>query len=207
MSITFDDGQNILTLKILDVLKKHGIKATFFFVSWNYDLQIHVDVVKRVLSEGHQIASHTHSHENLSKLSREVIIQQLIGFRNATFNITGLNPRYIRPPYGSTSPLVENVIAQTDHKSVFWSCDSADWKLKTAELIFNKIKLCDTKGMILLFHDGNNQTIKALDDYITFVRAHHPRKQFVRVDKCILWEIQVVLTYDLDNNLLWSSRG
>lgn len=108
VAITFDDGPHKdFTATILDLFKKYDAKATFFITGNNIakgqidKTQEYVDVIKRMDKEGHQIASHTWTHLDLSKISKDDRKDQILNVEGALNNIVGKIPTYIRPPYSS----------------------------------------------------------------------------------------------------------
>ncbi|KAG0275655.1 Carbohydrate esterase 4 protein [Linnemannia exigua] len=102
-SISYDDGPSAYTHELLDLLDKEKIKVTFFVNGNNdgciYDPKVR-SVIKRAYDSGHQIASHTWSHPQLTTLSVEQITTQMRRVEQALRELLGIVPRYMRPPYG-----------------------------------------------------------------------------------------------------------
>ncbi|KAG0019638.1 hypothetical protein BGZ81_009642 [Podila clonocystis] len=102
-SISFDDGPSIYTNELLDLLDKENIKVTFFVNGNNqqciYDPKVQT-VLKRAYNSGHQIASHTWSHPQLTKQTVEGINLEMTKLEKAFEDVLGVVPRYMRPPYG-----------------------------------------------------------------------------------------------------------
>ena len=111
--LTFDSGyENGCTAKILDVLKKHDVKAAFFLVG-NY-MEKNADLVRRMVKEGHIVGNHTMHHPDMSRISDEAAFRkELEDLENLYKEITGEDlPKYYRPPQGNYSE--ENLkMAQT----------------------------------------------------------------------------------------------
>ncbi|KAL1655864.1 hypothetical protein SLS61_001426 [Didymella pomorum] len=108
VAITYDDGpMKDTTAHILDLFKQYDAKATFFVTGNNNakgqidKTQEFVDVIKRMDAEGHQIASHTWTHQDLSKVDADTRKDQILNVEGALNNIVGKIPTYIRPPYSS----------------------------------------------------------------------------------------------------------
>jgi peptidoglycan/xylan/chitin deacetylase (PgdA/CDA1 family) len=108
VAMTFDDGPYIYTDGVLDLFKSYGFKATFFITGININKGAIDDpslpwvaVIKRMIAEGHQVASHTWSHQDLSKVTQKQRIDQLVKNEMAFTNILGKFPTYMRPPYSS----------------------------------------------------------------------------------------------------------
>lgn len=108
IALTFDDGPYIYTTYILDILKAYSAKATFFMTA-NNNGKGQIDdgstaypaMIRRMYAEGHQIASHTWTHQDLSKVNPTQRKAQMIKAEMALRNILGFFPTYMRPPYSS----------------------------------------------------------------------------------------------------------
>ncbi|KAF9978458.1 hypothetical protein BGZ73_002354 [Actinomortierella ambigua] len=102
-SISYDDGPSAYTPALLDLLDQENIKVTFFVNGFNdgciYDPKIQA-TLKRAYNSGHQIASHTWTHPQLTTLTAEGITAEMTKVENALKDILGVVPRYMRPPYG-----------------------------------------------------------------------------------------------------------
>ncbi|KAG0245592.1 Carbohydrate esterase 4 protein [Mortierella sp. GBA43] len=102
-SISFDDGPSAYTPELLDLLDKENLKVTFFVNGDNngciYDPKNQA-TLKRAFQSGHQIASHTWSHPQLTKLSVDAITTEMVRVEKALEEILGVIPRYMRPPFG-----------------------------------------------------------------------------------------------------------
>ena len=125
--LTFDCGyENGNTEKILEALKKHDVKATFFVVG--HFLETSPDLVRKMVEEGHTVGNHTYHHPDMSKKSRNDFEKELDLTRQAFKNITGQDiPKFYRPPEGKFS--LENLkTAQSlGYTTVFWSSAYVDW--------------------------------------------------------------------------------
>lgn len=168
IALTFDDGPHPKeTHKILDVLDKYNIKATFFVVgkhaSWYSEPLI------RASKEGHEIGNHTFSHPDISNLSSDDIKREIKECEDTLVKLTGKRPTLFRPPYGSYSEEKLGEIAkESGYKIILWTTiDAKDWKnpppSQISDCIINKAK----NGDIILLHDyGTENTVKALDTII-----------------------------------------
>lgn len=110
-ALTYDDGPYLYTSELLDILKSYGVKATFFITGVNLGKgeiddpsTLYPNIVKRMHAEGHQIASHTWSHQDLSVITHAQRMDQIIKNEMAFRNILGFFPTYLRPPYVSCTP-------------------------------------------------------------------------------------------------------
>ncbi|CAJ0841241.1 4776_t:CDS:10, partial [Entrophospora sp. SA101] len=118
-------NQGPFTPTILDYLGSKGLKATFFVIGSR--ATNHPDVLLRASKEGHQIGIHTWSHTSLTTQTNEVIIAELKWTEKIIKEITGLTPKYMRPPRGDYDDRVRNIAKQLGYKSVIWDHDTFDW--------------------------------------------------------------------------------
>lgn len=148
-AITFDDGPSKYTDGLLDELSKRDVAVTFFMQGCNAEK--YPSVVKKAYEAGHQIASHTYNHPNLTKLSNKEIQNQLSMADDIFDNATGAKNSYLlRPPYGSAS---KQVLSAIERPAIIWSVDTLDWKSRNADAVYQHI-VNDTKdGSIILLHD------------------------------------------------------
>ena len=116
------------------------------------------NTVRRVYEEGHQIASHTYDHPDLTTLSNEKIKNQLQRTDGILDGILGINFDYmLRPPYGSTNDRVRSVI---NTPSIQWSLDPRDWADLNAQIVRNRIVNWAFDGVIILVHDLYNSSVQ-----------------------------------------------
>lgn len=180
VAISFDDGPDPeWTPKILDILKKAEVKASFFLVGTN--IESHPDIVRRILAEGHEIGIHTYSHPNLSIVSPERAFLECNATERLIEAITGRSTLLFRPPYNSDSrphtsaELAAVQIAQDlGYLTVTDTIDPEDWSIPGAEVILQRIKDSRTQGNIILLHDagGNREeTVTALPQIIDYLHA------------------------------------
>ncbi|WP_420612156.1 polysaccharide deacetylase family protein [Candidatus Spongiisocius sp.] len=160
--LTFDDGPHpVHTTEVLDVLRRYGVRATFFVVGAMVQRFPHL--LNRVLLEGHTVANHTWNHENLAKLSGEAIDRTL----ERTQDILGANATAcMRPPYGALDDLVRQRSEERGLDVIMWSASANDWLDLTAEMIAERIVAGSVDGGIILMHDGGgdrSRTVQGLD--------------------------------------------
>ena len=158
--ITFDDGPHSEnTLKILEILRQSGMKATFFMIGSEMDK--YPDRVQTVINEGHVIGYHSYGHESLKKMS---FSESLHDFNRAKKieQKFGIKFRYYRPPYGDLTVMGFIMAIIRNWKIVMWSLDSED-SFHNREEVMNIVhpdKISD--GEILLFHDDYDLTVDIL---------------------------------------------
>jgi peptidoglycan/xylan/chitin deacetylase (PgdA/CDA1 family) len=152
----------------LNTLKTNNAKATFFVNGLNYDcIYNQADIIKRIVNEGHQIASHTWSHADLTTLTAAQIKTEMDKLDAALLKIAGVAPRYMRPPYGSLNDAVRLTLGQLGYKIVLWDVDSEDSLGATAA---QSKSIIDANSNfpaphILLMHDTHSTTVNDVAPY------------------------------------------
>ena len=169
--LTFDAGfENGYTPNILDVLKKHNIKATFFLVG-NY-LETEPNLVKRMVEEGHIIGNHTYTHPDMSKISDvESFKNELVRFEEKYKEVTGQDLiKFYRPPQGKFNESNLKQANELGYKTFFWSLAYVDWYVNdqpTKEQAFKKLIPRIHPGAIVLLHSTSKTNSEILDELIT----------------------------------------
>jgi len=129
VALTFDDGPWVYLYDVSKALIQFGAKGTFFFNGNNYGCIYDDDEAKRVLyayQKGHQVASHTWAHLDLSTLSWDKIHDEMWRVEQALHKIVGVVPAFMRPPYGNYNDLVRQASAVRNQSLVIWDFDSED---------------------------------------------------------------------------------
>lgn len=161
IAITFDDGPGKHTMRLLKVLEKYQVKATFFLVGES--ISKYPDAVKQMAKQGCEIGNHTQSHKNLTKVKAKGIRTQLGGTDKKVQDLTGKRPTLIRPPYGAVNATLRKT---ADRPLVFWSMDTLDWKKKDAKKVANYIMKHVEDGEVILVHDIHKTTVDAMEKVI-----------------------------------------
>jgi len=129
VALTFDDGPYVYAYDISKALVAAGGKGTFFVNGNNYGCIYSADNIKRLKylhARGHQLASHTWFHKDLTTLSWDQNHDEFWRVEQALMRILGVRPAFMRPPYGSYNNLVRSVAANRGQKVVLWDFDSGD---------------------------------------------------------------------------------
>ena len=169
--LTFDAGyENGYTEKILDTLKKHDVKATFFLVS--HYLKTQPELVKRMADEGHTVGNHTDTHPDMSKISDlESLSAQLGPVEKLYKEITGQDMvKIYRPPQGKFNVGNLQNAQQLGYTTMFWSLAYADWDVNnqpTAEAAIKKLNSRIHNGAVVLLHSTSKTNAEILDTLIT----------------------------------------
>lgn len=167
--LTFDNGyENGYTAKILDVLKKEKVSATFF-VTGHY-LNTQPKLVKRMVKEGHIVGNHSWSHPDLTRVSDEKLAEELEKVKKKTEEITGVKTmKYLRPPRGIFSERTIDLANKQGYTHVLWSLAFIDWKTdqqKGAQYAYDNIMRQIHPGAILLLHTVSKDNAEALESAV-----------------------------------------
>lgn len=160
VALTFDDGPGKYTGKLLDMLSKHRVRATFFLVGEMVE-ENGRHTLPRMVADGHELGNHTWSHAQLTALSTDGVRRELQRTQDLVERLTGVRMRVMRPPYGSTDG---RVAAETRHEKlaqILWNVDTLDWRDRVRSIVAKRA--CDAKpGSIVLMHDIHSSTVDAV---------------------------------------------
>ena len=174
LALTYDDGPNDPhTLKLLEVLGRHNVHATFFLIG-RYVVE-RPGVVREIASAGHAIGNHTYTHPLLIFQSESEIRKQLSDCRAVIRDAIGEHSNLFRPPFGGRRPAVLRVAHELGLKPVMWNVTGYDWNAPPAAQIEAKVTGQIHGGDVILLHDGGHkhmgadrsQTVVATDHLIT----------------------------------------
>ncbi|TRM11412.1 polysaccharide deacetylase family protein [Lentibacillus cibarius] len=166
VALTFDDGPHPeVTPRILDTLKKHDAKATFFMLG--SQVEYYPEIANKVEEAGHEIGNHTMNHQDLTTLGLPEIKKEVQNSSHIIENATGQTPSLLRPPYGAWNDNVKQVAKQMGRPMIMWSVDSLDWKSLNAKAVNKKVMANVAPGSIVLLHDINSSTADALPRLLT----------------------------------------
>lgn len=169
---TFDDGPHENTHKVLEVLEKHRVKATFFLIGKNCEQ--HPELVRSIADQGHVLGNHSFHHEKShGTIGTEKVVAEIEQTNQQIQSITGEAPRLYRPPFGVTNPRIARAVQQTSMISVGWSIRSYDTVIEDVKKLVTKVKAgLNKKGHIVLMHDSCAHTAEALDQLIDHCRKN-----------------------------------
>ncbi len=177
IALTFDDGpDNQFTPLILDVLKERGVKATFFITG--VQAEQFPDQVRRMVREGHAVASHGFTHRRSSTLSPDEIRAELTRNQALLQELAGGPlPRLFRPPYGSLDQQAADTVLAEGYLIILWTVDSLDWRGTPAAAIIGTVTNQARNGAIVLQHSAGGPgvdlsgTVAALGPVIDDLKA------------------------------------
>lgn len=170
VSITFDDGPNAdFTPRVLEVLKKHQAKATFFCIGKN--METHPDLINRITSEGHSVGNHTYSHSNsFGFFGTSKVVDELQRTKSLIKKLTGRETDLYRPAFGVTNPSIEKAVKKLGLKSIGWSIRSLDTTSRSDNEVLKRITSKAAKGDIILLHDTSEKSIQVLERLLVFLK-------------------------------------
>lgn len=161
VALTFDDGPNYNTNKILDVLNKYHVPATFFVLGSK--IKGNEYILKKMKDSGMEIGNHTYNHLLLTKYKEDKIKKEITDTNNLIFEITGKEPKLFRPSYGSFNKKIKNI---SEMPIIIWDIDTLDWKYHNSKKITSRVVNKVKDGDIVLMHDIYSATSNALDNII-----------------------------------------
>jgi polysaccharide deacetylase family sporulation protein PdaB len=157
------------TEKILDILDKYNVKATFFVVGGWIDQ--YPDKLKEIYKRGHEIGNHSNKHPDMTKLSKEKIIQDIDIDDAKIRKITGEGTKLFRCPEGSYNDNVIQTVKEMGYYCIQWDVDSIDWREEGAALEYNRVIKNAKPGSILLFHNNAKYTPDNLSGIIEMLQG------------------------------------
>lgn len=163
VALTFDDGPDPNTTpRLLSILKKENIPATFFVLGNR--VQFYPEIVRKAEQAGHQIGSHTYNHLNLPELPIEEAQKEVNMTQDIIKQTIGKDPAGTRPPYGAITPQITTII---NNPVIQWSVDSLDWESKNADSIEQVVLNEVYDGSIILMHDIYDTSVDGAQKVIT----------------------------------------
>ena len=168
IALSFDAAWgNEDTQQILDVLKKHDVKVTFFMTGgW---VEKFPEDVKAIAAAGHDLGNHSENHKHMSELSSADCTTEIMEVHNRVKELTGVEMTLFRPPYGDYNDTLIDAANASGYHVVQWDVDSLDWKnlgiQSILDTVLNHKHLGN--GSIILCHNGADYTKDALDQMIT----------------------------------------
>jgi peptidoglycan/xylan/chitin deacetylase (PgdA/CDA1 family) len=180
VALTFDDGPDpVYTPQILDLLKEHGVKATFCLVGFRAATQ--PDLVRRIVAEGHTLCNHTWQHLfDIGRRAPDYIRQDLEHTSQVIHEAVPDAPiKYFRAPGGNfTAPLVQ-IAREMGMTSIYWAVDTRDWEFtkwgrgpSMVQHIISVVEHTTGPGSIVLSHDlAKPDTIAAYRELLPWLKA------------------------------------
>jgi peptidoglycan-N-acetylglucosamine deacetylase len=175
IALTFDDGPSLkYTPMVLDILKKEGIKATFFVIGRK--IEKGPEILERIAKEGHDIGNHTYYHSRVSLLSKEHLGEELDLTSDLVERLTGKEVVFFRPPHGDFSKSGKKFVERAGYVFVLWSVNADDffhigWGMRSANSITRRVLSGVKGGDVILAHDDSQQLVDALPVIIESLKS------------------------------------
>jgi peptidoglycan-N-acetylglucosamine deacetylase len=164
LALTYDDGPNDPhTQRLLDVLARHKVHATFFLIG-RY-VQQRPDIVRELVKAGHVVGNHTFAHPLLILKSAQELRSQLDKCDRALTDAVGEHSNLIRPPFGGRRPAVLRIARRMGLEAIMWNVTGYDWDATSAEHIERKVTSRVRGGNVILLHDGGHRVFGADRSY------------------------------------------
>ncbi|MGX4687711.1 polysaccharide deacetylase family protein [Streptomyces sp. JNUCC 63] len=177
VALTFDDSPSVRTPRILDILRRYRVHATFFTLGKNHVVR-DPGTVRRMAAEGHEVETLTWSHRILTEISPADARKEITQGRDAVAKVIGRRPVLLRPPQGRTSAAVTAICRQLGMAQVLWSASAFDYRTTDPALITSRILARTGPGGIILLHDrvdptnrGYNGTVAAIPGIVSALKA------------------------------------
>jgi peptidoglycan/xylan/chitin deacetylase (PgdA/CDA1 family) len=160
VALTYDDGPNDpYTLRLLEVLAKHGAHATFFLIG-SYVRQ-RPEIARELVKAGHVVGNHTFAHPLLALKSGTEIRKELSQCHAALSDAVGQFSNLFRPPYGGRRPAVLRIARELGLETIMWNVTGYDWSGPPAAVIEKKVAKQMRGGDVILLHDGGHRQMGA----------------------------------------------
>jgi peptidoglycan/xylan/chitin deacetylase (PgdA/CDA1 family) len=171
IAITFDDGPHPeFTPKVLRLLEKHQVKATFFLIG--NQVEKHPEIVSKIINQGHTIGNHTYSHtNNFGFLKTEEVISDLKKSTDLIADLFQKKLNLFRPAFGVTNPRIAKAVKELNLEVIGWSVRSLDTTKDSKEIILNRITKNIKKGDVVLLHDTSQKTLEVLEQLLQFMET------------------------------------
>ncbi len=160
IALTYDDGPNDpWTLRLLEVLDRHSVRATFFVLG--KFVQQKPEIARALASAGHGIGNHSWDHPRLIFATNAELRRQVEQTQSAIFDACGVTPSLFRPPYGGRRPGTLSAVRKLGVEPIMWNVTCYDWKPTSADRVLAHARRQIHGGDVLLMHDGDQRAMGA----------------------------------------------
>jgi peptidoglycan/xylan/chitin deacetylase (PgdA/CDA1 family) len=160
LGLTYDDGPNDPhTLRLLEVLAKHGVRATFFLIGRFVEQR--PGLARQIAEHGHAVGNHTWAHPSLVFCGTPQTRMELERCQRAIEDATGASPRLFRPPFGGRRPGTLGIARSLGLEPIMWNVTGYDWNAPPAERIADHVSRRIRGGNVILLHDGGHRAMGA----------------------------------------------
>jgi peptidoglycan-N-acetylglucosamine deacetylase len=164
VALTFDDGPNDpYTYRLLELLARHGVRATFFLIGSFVRRQ--PEIPRAIIQGGHLLGNHTMSHPALLWEHPARVREELAACNAAIADATGEAVQWFRPPFGSRRPDVLRAAAELGLTPVMWNVTAHDWDATDSQALAERVQSGirrnqrRQKGSNILLHDGSHRQL------------------------------------------------
>jgi peptidoglycan/xylan/chitin deacetylase (PgdA/CDA1 family) len=170
LALTFDDGPSESTPRLLDILARHNVAATFFQCGANV---CRLPEIARDVASGHEIGNHTQNHPYFHFKPPRFLYDEIALAQESILTVTGITPRYFRAPFGVRWFGLRQAQNRLNLTGVMWTSIGVDWKLPAKQIV-NRLVRGARNGAIVCLHDGRllqprpdiRETISAVQELI-----------------------------------------
>lgn len=178
------------TKKIIDKLNEYDVTATFFLVGMWVDKN--EDLVKIIDENNFEIGTHSNTHKDFTKLTKNQIESELLSSKNKIKNIINKEVKVFRAPYGAYNNMVIDTSREINLQVIQWDVDSLDWKGISKEKIAKNILTKTKSGSIILCHNNADNIVEALDLFIPILKKRGFK--FKKISELVYFD-----NYTIDN--------
>lgn len=169
IAVSFDAAWGAeYTSRIMDILEERGIRTTFFLVGFWVDK--YPDKVREIAERGHEVANHSTTHPQMSKLGREQIISEIMTTQKKIEELAGDRAvKLIRPPFGDYNDLLIKTCREIGFYPIQWDVDSLDWQEHGVRHMYDRVTKNVRNGSIVLFHNNAKYITQALPSILDYL--------------------------------------
>lgn len=185
IAISFDCAWGVEhTDAILTELERHGVKCTFFAVS--FWVEKYPEYAKKIVEAGHELGTHSKTHPHMTQISRAAIREELSYSSKVIEETVGVAPTLFRPPFGDYNDALIEECEAAALLPIQWDVDSLDWKDLSANEISMRVINGAREGSIILCHNNGLHTAEALP--VIFSTLQNRGFEFVPIGRLVYWE-------------------
>lgn len=191
LALSFDDGPWLYTLDLLELLQREDVHATFFVCGRNMaEDQLtgygHPQLLRRMVSSGHQVGTHTWAHPNLAEISQSEVFRQMYLNEQALVSALGILPTYFRPPYLKWTAETLNIMEELGYHVITLDVDTRDWEgdYDAAEQNFLGALGWGSDSKLVLAHDIHERTVYEFAEWMIDM-AKERGYRLVTVGECL----------------------
>lgn len=191
VALTFDDGPGVNTHEILDILRKHDVKGTFYLTG--YEIEKYFDDASKIVQEGHEIGNHSYSHQRMVFKSPSFIKEEIDKTDVLIRQIGYEGEITFRPPFGKRLVLLPYYLSKQDRKTIYMNIEPDSYPEIAAESneIVKHVVENIRPGSIILLHlmyESRRESLNSVEGIITSLKEQG--YTFVTISELLEFEIQ-----------------